>query len=389
MPKFQPQKRRTISDEDLEAEYRSENKQSTTTKKKKKTVSSKKKNTSKSASKKRNAAEMPNVEASSVQTRYRTNPEQLKREHRDSSGVRGKRKKHGRYTLYYVLCGIIITGALCLLCATVLFNISDFVVSGETVYSDEEIISACGIEAGENLLRINIGAAQERIISSLAYIDSVKIERGFPNRLIINVEAAKPIVCIYNGVNYSAVSAKGKLLEVSEEPFDCPLVTGFYSIIAMRGGTNVPFKQSALTGIFSLVSKYKDIELDYDEEKRTQIVLEIAEEMENQGLTEYYEINISDILNITINYDERVIMEIGASTNIEEKLYHAALLLEDEISEAEKCTLILSNPDRVVKRPIYENPAEETSQPEEALPSDEDGESESGDETEAPDEETE
>ena len=85
------------------------------------------------------------------------------------------------------------------------------------------------------------------------------------------------------------------------------------------------------------------------------IALQMIGYMWQYGLNEPCEIDLTDPLNITVTYDGRIEMELGAITRLEDKFYHASMLLRDEITAAEHCTLILSNPDRVVKRPIYEN----------------------------------
>lgn len=236
-------------------------------------------------------------------------------------------------TLYYVLIGIVAVAAVSILSVTVLFNISSFVVEGDTAYSDEEIIAACGIEKGNNLLRIDVGKAEESIVSKLVYIDSARISRGFPNRLVITVEPAQPVLSFIRGSSYYIISERGRLLEIGQISADCPVVKGYS-----------PPSDSA-TGAT----------LTDDEEGRIALALRMIEYMRQYGLNDYCEIDLSDTLNITIAYDNRIEMELGAGTRLEDKFYHAGLLLESEITSAERCTLILSNPDRVVKRPIYDS----------------------------------
>lgn len=246
-------------------------------------------------------------------------------------------------TLYYVLAGIVAVGAVSILSVTVLFNISKFEVVGDTSYSDEEIIAACGIENGDNLLRINIDRAEESVVSDLVYIDSAKISRGFPNRLAISVEPAKPVLSFASGSSYYIISERGRLLDIDREPADCPVVKGYY-----------PPPNSDIGA-----------QLEDDEDGRIALALKMMSYMRDYGLSGDCEINLTDTLNILMTYDDRVEIELGASTQLEDKFYHAGLLLKDEITAAERCTLILSNPDRVVKRPIYDNDEEPEDAPEE------------------------
>lgn len=342
MPEFQRHKRRSLTDEQLYEEYRRIDEP------KSKTKSG---NAAKKAKKPAAAREAPPVSPERLKkqekkepVRENEAPAKAKASPQKKAASTQKkpvpkttpRKKRGKMTLYYVLIGIVAIAAVSILSVTVLFNISSFVVVGDTAYSEEQIIAACGIEKGDNLLRINIGEAEERIVSSLVYIDSAQISRGFPNRLVITVEPARPALSFAGGGSYYIISERGRLLEIGEISADCPVVKGF--------------SPAADTVIGA--------QLEDDEDGRIAIALQMTEYMQEYGLNEYCEINLSDTLNITLTYDGRINMELGASTRLEDKFYYASLLLRDEITATERCTLMLSNPDRVVKRPIYDNDAD-------------------------------
>ena len=338
MPEFQRHKRRSLTDEQLYEEYRridepkSKQRSGSAAKKAKKPAAAREAPpVSPERQKKREQEPLREREAAPARKKAspqkKASPEQKKAVPRTAT-----RKRRGKMTLYYVLIGIVAIAAVSILSVTVLFNISSFTVTGDTSYSDDEIIAACGIAKGDNLLRINIGEAEERIVSKLVYIDSAKISRGFPNRLVITVEPARPALSFAGGGSYYIISERGRLLEIGEISADCPVVTGF--------------SPAADTAIGS--------QLEDDEDGRIAIALQMIGYMQEYGLSRYCEINLSDTLNIMMTYDGRVEMELGASTRLEDKFYHASLLLNEEITATERCTLILSNPDRVVKRPIYD-----------------------------------
>ena len=337
MPEFQRQKRRSLTDQQLYEEYH----RTDEPKKKIKPAPSAKKPAAK--------REAPPVSPQRLQKQEQRHEEPKKEERHVKTGstpqknaasaqkkppaASSRRRRRGKMTLYYVLTGIVAVAALSILSVTVLFNISSFAVTGDTVYSEEEIITACGIEKGNNLLRIDIGKAEESIVSKLVYIDSARISRGFPNRLVITVEPAHPVLSFARGSSYYIISERGRLLEIGQISADCPVVKGFSPSVDSVIGA----------------------QLQDDEESRVAIALSMTEYMEQYGLNGYCEIDLSDTLNIRLIYDGRIEMEFGAGTRLEDKFYRAGLLLESEITSTEKCTLILSNPDRVVKRPIYDS----------------------------------
>ena len=364
MPEFQPQKRRSLTDQQLYEEFnridepKSKSKSGKPAKKAKKPTSARESppvSPQRQQKREEQRRESPEKKEPSAETRQpsRSRPAQPKKKPPEKAPP--PRKKRGSFILYYVLIGIVAIAAVSILSVTVLFNISSFTITGNTAYSDDEIIAACGIEKGDNLLRIDIGKAEEQIVSKLVYIDSARLTRGFPNRLVITVEPAQPVLSFASGGSYYVISERGRLLEIGQVSPDCPVVKGYS-----------PLAETVIGA-----------QLEDDEDGRIAIALRMMEYMREYGLNSDCEINLSDTLNIRLNYDGRVDMELGASTRLEDKFYHAGILLRDEITAAERCTLILSNPDRVVKRPIYDNDTDDgyvVTEPEEEPPEDDDSE---------------
>ncbi|MCM1054316.1 MAG: FtsQ-type POTRA domain-containing protein [Bacteroides sp.] len=367
MPEFERKKRRSLSDQQLFDEYYENNKRSAA----KKTSSSKKRSKGgkgKPSNTVKREAPPVSKERQRIKERY---PEEnavwsenayggkkkknaasgngkaaAKRSaprKKTSAGAQRKRKKHGSYVLYYFLCGIVAAVVVAVLSSTVLFNISVFEIVGETMYTDEEIVSACGISEGDNLLRIDVGSAEEKIVSELVYIDAVKIGRGFPNKLIITAEPARPAANFLVSGKYYLISEIGRLLEISDKPADCPIVKGY---VLDPEKEAEPETKTVIGG-----------KLAEDDEKRVAAANSIIGYMEQYGLDKESVIDLTDTLNIKITYDSRIEMELGTTAAMDEKIYNASLLVKNEITENEKCVLILTNPNRVPKRPIRDEAA--------------------------------
>lgn len=256
------------------------------------------------------------------------------RKNTDVKKGRSKRRQ-GKYTLYYIFIGVVVIVALSILSATVLFNIGVFVVSGETRYSDEEIIAACGIEKGENLLRINTGRGAEKIVEKLVYIDSAEIHRGFPNRLSIIVRPAVPIAAYNYGGKYYVASEGNRLLEIADTSGGYPIVRGF-----SFDPQNMPTEGDYLSD---------------DEENRLQLVNAITSGLGKNGLDKSCVIDVTDTLELKFIYDDRIEITLGTSTGLENKIYNASLAIKEDIAENERCTLYFINQDKAVKRPIRDN----------------------------------
>lgn len=363
MPEFEKKKRRSISDRELYEEYYGVDRKKSTKK------SSPQKKSGKTAKKggggkpsKPQKRENPPISAERQRVKEMYPEENAVRSEKKASGgkksassrkksvpagkrgssgskaAQRKRKKHGSYILYYFMCGIVAAAVVTVLSVTVLFNISVFEVVGETSYTEEEIIAACGISEGDNLLRIDIGSAEKKIVSELVYIDTAKIKRGFPNRLIIETVPAVPAASFIVSGKYYLVSEIGRLLEITDKPSGCPVVKG-YTLDPEKESN--PETQTKVGG-----------QLEDDGEKRIAAARNIITLMEQYGLTEEYTVDVTDTLNIIISYDGRIEMELGTSAAMDSKIYNASLLIKEKIAENEKCVLILTNPNRVPVRPI-------------------------------------
>lgn len=254
---------------------------------------------------------------------------------KDSGSKRKSKRRQGKYTLYYIFIGVVVIIALSILSATVLFNIGVFVVKGETKYSDEEIIEACGIEAGDNLLRIDTGRGAEKIAEKLVYIESAEIHRGFPNKLNIIVKPAVAAAAFNYGGKYYVASEGNRLLEIADNGAGYPIIRG-YSF----DPENMPKEGDYL----------KD-----DEEKRLSLANIIVSGLKTNGLTKSCIIDITDTLELKVMYDDRIEITFGNSTGLENKIYNASLAIKNEISDNERCTLYFINQYKAVTRPIRDN----------------------------------
>lgn len=395
MPEFETRKRKTMSEQELYREYHGYNntrKKANSAKgkntKKKKSRSAARENPPVSANRKKLDEELRRKQATAKRSKTyagktsgklpkskTSSGSAARKNSRPQTGRSAKnaaaKKKSGRYTLYYVLIGIVAIIALTILSTTVLFNIGVFVVNGETVYSDEEIIEACGISKGENLLKINTGKAEERIVSNLVYIESAKVGRGFPNRLTLSVKPAKATVAFAYGGKYYVISEQKRLLEISDTPLGCPVVKGVQMILQPKedkkevttdGQTDttaaaepVPTAKEGITLENDAEEIAAGVTLGDDDDNRIRLAISIAKLMAENGLTKDYELNIADTLGVQIRYDGHITLILGTTAALNDKIYNASRVIEEDIGENENCSLNLTNPNRAVKRPIYEN----------------------------------
>ena len=131
-------------------------------------------------------------------------------ERRRAIRQRKSRRKHLLIALLVFL--LIALVVLAILTVTVMFPIKVVKATGSAIYTDEQLIEYSGI-MGENILLANVDDIEENLRSELPFIDTVKIDKSFPDTVSIKVTDAREYACYKVGSNYYVVSKKGYVLK--------------------------------------------------------------------------------------------------------------------------------------------------------------------------------
>ena len=122
--------------------------------------------------------------------------------------------------------------------ASPLLGIEHAEVFGAKRVSDEEIIALAGIVMGDNLLAIDTGEVTRRIKKE-PWIESVRVKRRLPDRVVIEVVERKPVALINLDVLY-LVDNEGLAFKrySNVDDLDLPIITGFQKEEIEGGGKN-------------------------------------------------------------------------------------------------------------------------------------------------------
>ena len=104
--------------------------------------------------------------------------------------------------------------AIFIFCAAIFFKITDIVVEGNNLYTDEEVVKASGLALGDNLLAVSRGTVAGRIQASLPYVEDVQVGRALPGTVTVTVRESDAVYAVYaaNGTVW-LMNSSGKLLE--------------------------------------------------------------------------------------------------------------------------------------------------------------------------------
>lgn len=232
------------------------------------------------------------------------------------------RRRKLKKNMLSILLALVVMCVGLVLVFSLFFKINTITISGDKVYSDKMVADKSGIEIGENLFKVNEEKLSEKLSKDLPYIKSVTIERKLPDSIIINVSAAKEIGAITTEKGFVLLDETGKVLDKNAS-----ILKENVAVI-----NNVKLKE--------YIEGEKVVLTD---EKKTETLIKLFEAIKNADMQLMTEIDLKNVNDIKIKYDDRITFAVGSLTNIETKLARgmAALEKENEINSYSEGTLDL------------------------------------------------
>ncbi len=142
-----------------------------------------------------------------------------------SRGKRPKRRLKKGFKRFLAVTAVVAVALVAILSVTVWFPVKTVRVRGSGVYSEETIVEASGIAAGDNTVRVLLGGAGKRVERSLPYVKSAKCRATPFGTVYLDVT---PYIAEYQfarGDKYLLAARDGTILEIRGEPAeDLPIV---------------------------------------------------------------------------------------------------------------------------------------------------------------------
>ena len=213
-----------------------------------------------------------------------------------------------------------------LLCVFLLFKVADIQVTGDLVYSQEEVLALCDYAIGDNLLFAPTQSQEERLESQLPYVEDAEVIKHFPNTLEIRITAAQTAASVSSGGGWLYVSSQGKILELGAEPAAATMqVTGFVSTATQQGQYLQAEDATALSALQEILTALTDREM----------------------ITQCTPLDLTALYDIRLWYQDRVECKLGSTAGLTYKLDFAydALInptTENRIGDKETGVLDLS-----------------------------------------------
>ncbi len=225
----------------------------------------------------------------------------------EQAGVKSKkRRSKAALSAYYTLIFLLVAGVGVFLSLTVLFKTDKIVVVGQTPYNEADIIEASGIVLGENIIRASFKDEAQRIPNTLLYVETAEITKKFPTTIVITVTETKACYNVETDGEYLIVSQSGKVLDKLVSP-----VEGLLTVNGINPADTKPF------------ARLEDSETD-----KAQILFSLKKAIDKTEIDGIFSVDLSDKYNISLNYEDRIEVQIGNSNNIDYKIEYAKSVFE-------------------------------------------------------------
>ena len=215
---------------------------------------------------------------------------------------------------FCTICGIFLT-------IFMFFEIKSVECIGEMPYHEDEIITAASANLGKNVLLADISSATTTIEENFPYLENVEVARKIPDKIVISAQKPREYLCLEIGNDqFVILSDKFKILAVLESPtVDITVVKGV-AVNNIEIGKNAEFTEEVKNNFLNLLNL-----------------------LENNDLINYIKvIDLSDPMNILLNYNDKVDIKLGSFDKIEYKIRTAKELLNKKIPQLASGTLNLS-----------------------------------------------
>lgn len=218
-----------------------------------------------------------------------------------------KRKIKRFFTAFSIFLVIAVISVM--LSLTVFFKTEKIIVTGETRYSQEDIINLSGIETGENIFLCDKAAASKKIVDALPFVAQANIGFVIPNAITIEIVEDVPSYAIGYSDGYYIIGENGRILEKTAENYDnLPIVQG------TEITTNV-------------IGEYAD----FTDENITSILNELVRVLDAYNFENVTVIDISNTANIMFVYDDRITVVIGLPEDISYKIKTAQTIINEKL----------------------------------------------------------
>ena len=137
-----------------------------------------------------------------------------------------KKKNIKLKILKWIFLLAILATAIILFMLSSVFNITNITVTNNNKISEQEIISLSGLTKNENMFKV-LNKKVEESIEQNPYIENVKITKTISGTVNLEVTERVATYMLKFANGYVYINNQGYMLEISQEPLELPIISGF------------------------------------------------------------------------------------------------------------------------------------------------------------------
>lgn len=183
------------------------------------------------------------------------------------------------------------------------FRVKNFIVEGDTLYSNEEVVAASGIEKGKSLFFADLDSAKVNIETNLPYTVNVQLTRKLPNKIIIRLDSTDKAYAVEKSEGIYAITNRDfKVLEIAGV-----IPEGVVPVIGATPETAEPGQPLSFVD-------------DGEDDATLALIRNISSAIAKAELDDVNLISIRSRSNVYLIYQERVVMRLGDSSDADKKI---------------------------------------------------------------------
>ena len=206
-----------------------------------------------------------------------------------------------------IFAAVLIIGVI--LSLTVLFKTEKIEVEGDIYYDKDQIISFSNVAPQQNIFIGSWNSTPKDIVNNLPYVEDAKISFSIPDTITIKVTNAVPTYAVKDGSTYLIVSSKGRILETEGNKTE--------DLVELKCG--------------EIKNKKKGEYIDLGDDSVYEILHSVAKSFADNGIDKVTGFDITSLSEITINYDNRIDINIGLPEDIDYKIKTAFTIINEKL----------------------------------------------------------
>lgn len=236
-----------------------------------------------------------------------TQPNRPPAQRRQQKSSRAQRRKNNSGVLLRVIIMLVVV-AVFIMGIAIFFKVTEVQVSGNALYSAEEVVAASGIELGDNLMTLSKSVAGSKLQIELPYVESVYITRILPGTIVITVQETEAAYLIDadDGASW-LINSNGKLLEqAATTAASYPVIVG---VTALSPAVSTP-----------VVTEQED------SLAAAKLILHALEE--TALISQISEINVEKTYDIIVKYGTQYEIRLGGTDEMSYKIEYLTKIVD-------------------------------------------------------------